>query len=126
MFIDGHQQDGYVRGRIDKSFELVGPMPKKKEKHQNITWYHNPITMEKMKIKNGSPVPDGLIKGTGRKPTDEENDRRRSSLGKRKWITNTTTLIEAMIMENEPIPDGWVLGSFTTNNRKCPKTGRLC
>lgn len=81
-----------------------------------MKFYHNPETMDRIKIEADEVPPEGYVSGIGK----NKSDKNKAEMSKRR--TNTTVInngvVNKIIHIDEEIPEGWVKGHHS--KRKMP------
>lgn len=86
---------------------------------------HNPTTGESQQIDPETEIPEGWLRGNGKKMSEESKKKRSIASRDRIWIHDPVTEEERMIKPDQPIPEGWVKGSISMERRRDPKNGRF-
>lgn len=107
---------GWVRGRIPR---------KQQKKRAKKIWMHNPTTGESQQIDPETKIPEGWLRGNGKKMSEESKKKRSIASRDRIWIHDPVTEEERMIKPDQTIPEGWVKGSISMERRRDSKNGRF-
>lgn len=71
-------------------------------------WYHNPKTEELIRIKQGETIPNGFVKGKGKKYSDIATNFQKGR--KYNFYHNPLTMQQKRIYEDQTPPKDWVKG----------------